>query len=170
MIVATLVADGDGKPVVPGATLVVREDAGWYTAYFPPLGVGGHVSLLDIGGGQYVTKASRDKLAVPGVAWDSYRRSAAIRDHRWWRVTATTTRKDDEGQDVQVQLTRVPVRLTSRVPANDATDAEPWDVDGYRITRAEPCLPSVCGAVLDEDVDEDLADARRALRASRGLR
>lgn len=169
MIVATL-AIADGKPVVPGAALVVREDAGWYTAYFHPVGPGGHVSLLDIGGGQYVTKASKDKLALPGVAWDSYRRSSAIRDHRWWRVTATTTRKDDEGQDVEVQLTRVPVRLTSRVPAADASDAQPWVQDGYTITKAEPCLPSVCGAVEDSDVDSELPRRTRDGEVARGAR
>lgn len=143
-------------PVVPGAALVVKEDGGWFTAYFPPLGPDcDYISLFELGQpfpgiGVYATEASAEPRKLSGMDWSEYKEGMAIRDHRWWRVTATTQRRNAQGQLVTVAIDDLPVQLDTRVPAARPTEAAPWVVAGYTITKAEPCFPSACGALTDE--------------------
>jgi len=151
-------AEGVRLPVVPGAALVKREgSSGYYSAHFDPVEEL-WVMLYRVGPGKFLAIPSAPRLLnrLPdGVAWRVWRRRAAMRrGWRHWRI---------DGTDADGAFSGRVLRSTADVPDDDATEGEPWTVDGVTITRARMTLPSVCGqrdgrAFLRDEIEDDNDD------------
>ncbi len=138
MIVITLPV-ADGLPVIRGALITKREGkSGYVSVHCKPVN-SRWVMLFERRPGRYVVTYCHPKLrgCLPdGISWDDFCKTAAIRKWRTWHV---------EGTDGEGQVRNRVVRATVDVPTRDATDAEPWTLEGVRVTRAVPTLPSLCG-------------------------
>ncbi|NIR31664.1 MAG: hypothetical protein GWN84_20600 [Gammaproteobacteria bacterium] len=167
MKVVTLQVDAEGRPVVPGAALVLRGAGGWWFAEFSPVGEGGHVSLWEIEAGLYAWKGVRGAPDLGGTDFGTWAASADGRSKlRYRRVTGTLRRLDENGDPVDVQVTNRVIRFVDPVPAGAPSDAAPWTIGDSTITKAVPALPSVAGAVTDEDTG-GVSPPRRALAGLR---
>lgn len=161
MRVTTFRVDAEGRPVIPGASIVTREgDTRHFTAYFlegrRPVGSISACALADpavygaAGAGRFAHVGTGRVPVIGGVVWSDFAQSRAGRDVEHWRCTGTIQYLDDQGATKQRTLDGEVVRLQRRAPDMDPDDANPWAFDGLNVTRAEPALPSACGAIRDE--------------------
>lgn len=138
MIVVTLPVR-DGLPVVGGSELTKREgSSGWVSVHFAPVNKY-WVMLYDIGGGNFLAIPSDDALLTrlpAGTQWETYKTTAAIRSWKWWHVYGS-----DEDGSVRGRV----VRTETDVPSREASEEEPWALEGVTATSAVATLPSICG-------------------------
>ena len=160
----------DGVPIVPGAAFVTRGDAGWWFAEFLPIGFGGNISLCETDvPGWWAWKGTRGRqLASNALLFDEWVLTEAGRGHRLYRVTGVIPLIDALGNPVDVFVDKGVVRLPEEPPMREATDAQPWSIQGATIRQARPALRTVAGAHVDDDNGGDNPIARRRIGVRRG--
>ncbi len=137
--------DGEGPgipalPIIPSAELVKKEaNSGWYSAHFDPVSKR-WIMLYELpwAAGTFLADANDDGLMralPPGEVFDA-------RKWKLWEIEAADDSGSEEGSELVGQI----VELRT-VPTRDASDAEPWTVDGRVVTRARPVMRSRCGHV-----------------------
>ncbi len=142
-----------GLPVIAGAALVKREgDSGWHSVHFDPVEEL-WVMLYEYETGQFVAHPNDDRLMSQLPDGTEWSRRAWTR----WRIEAGAD-ADRVGAVVKIET----------VPTEDASDINPWTVDGSTVTRATPVMDGMCGHVQYMEMDpEDQVEVAAVRVASR---
>ncbi len=148
------------RPIVPGANFVTRETPDLCVAYgrkvrgtntkfthetyaiLTEMKQAGHSGLYTV----FADKATLDKIGNGKKLKDFVAESVSNkRDWPVYRCDGTKPDPDDPGE-VRAFKGRV-IRFKTQAPADDASVARPWKIDGMTITKAWPSIPGSLGPV-----------------------